>query len=167
MSQISLPTLSPKARLASILLAVFVLGCSPRIDNEGHIAAEARLKELHAGTSTKMDVMNALGSPSTRSSFGQEEWYYISMRKETIAFLEPDIEKQDVVRFTFDSDGLVTAIDTFDKKDGRQVAIEDDRTPTAGHRLGFLEQVFGNIGRFNKSGDDTGPRTYGPTTRPR
>lgn len=112
-------------------------------------------------------MLNALGSPSTRSSFGQEEWYYISIRKETVAFLESDIEKQDVVRFTFDDGGVVTAIDKFDKKDGRQVAIEDDRTPTAGHKLGFIEQVFGNIGRFNKGADDTGPRTYGPTTRPR
>lgn len=156
-------TLSRLLALASVLLAV--AACSPRVDNRGNVAVESRIGEIKPNQSNKNDVLNALGSPSITSSFGPEEWYYINIRKETIAFLDSDIEKQDVVQISFDESGMVTAVDKFDKKDTKKVAIADDRTPTAGHKLGFIEQVFGNIGRFNK-GADTGPRTYGPTSRP-
>ncbi|MFO1242770.1 MAG: outer membrane protein assembly factor BamE [Rickettsiales bacterium] len=156
-------TLSSLLALASVLLLVGA--CSPRVDNRGHVAAESRIGEIKPNQSNKNDVLNALGSPSTTSSFGDEEWYYISMRKETVAFLDSDIDKQDVIRITFDQDGMVKSVDHFGKKDSKQIAIDDERTPTAGHKLSFLEQLFGNIGRFNKSGD-SGPRTYGPTSRP-
>lgn len=156
-------TLGGLLTLASVLLAASA--CSPRIDNRGNVAVESRLGEIKPNISNKNDVLNALGSPSTTSSFGPEEWYYINIRKETVAFFDSDIEKQDVVQITFDEEGMVTAVDKFDKDKTQKVAISEDRTPTAGHKLGFLEQVFGNIGRFNK-GSDTGPRTYGSQNRP-
>jgi hypothetical protein len=34
-------------------------------------------------------------------------------------------------------------------EDAQQVALNSNETPTAGKELGFFEQLFGNVGRFN------------------
>jgi hypothetical protein len=46
----------------------------------------------------------------------------------------------------------------------RTVAMNDRQTPTAGHKLGFFEQLFGNIGRFTGKKDEKKTDGSGPGT---
>ena len=94
-------------------------------------------------------------TPSSVSSFGDETWYYISARKEATAFLKPEIVEQNVVRLTFDANGTVSNVETFDKANAAEFDVAKRTTPTEGHQLGFFEQLMGNVGRFNKSGDNS------------
>ena len=66
----------------------------------------------------------------------------------------------------------VRSVDHKDLKDGRDIEPAPGATPAPGRELTFLEQVLGNIGRFNKGGGsgsgggDTGtqegPKPYDP-----
>jgi hypothetical protein len=40
-------------------------------------------------------------------------------------------------------------MNTLTMDDARQIEMVDRRTPTAGNELGFLRQIFGNLGRFD------------------
>ncbi len=110
------------------------------------------------------DVLRRFGSPSTRSAFGPETWYYIQSRKEAVAFLKPETTEQQVIAITFDNSGLVETFKDYSLKDREQVAMIDETTQTEGHSIGFLEQVLGNVGRFNNTGGrEINPR--GPAGR--
>lgn len=146
-------------RYALVLGTVFmgVLGgCAPVVDQRGHVVEKGTYEKLQAGQSTKDDVLTLLGSPSTVATFDNETWYYISQRAETVAFREPQVRAQQVVAISFESTGTVKAINNYSLKDGKAVAMVDRKTPTAGKELGYIDQFFGNLGKFGKAGSKEG-----------
>jgi outer membrane protein assembly factor BamE (lipoprotein component of BamABCDE complex) len=129
--------------------------CSPKIDNRGYVKNVEWKDQIVIGQTTKDDILQNFGSPSSQSSFGDESWYYITAHKETMAFFKPEITEQNVVRLTFDANGVVTNLETFDKSNAQEFDVAKRITPTEGHSLGFFEQILGNVGRFNKGGSDS------------
>ncbi len=144
-----------KKQLIVVAVALALAACSPKVDTRGYVRQDEWKGQVTPGTSTKDDVLARFGSPSSRSSFGSETWYYISARKETVAFLRPEVAEQDVTRVEFDANGVVTKVESYDKSSGKDVDMVSRTTPTEGHSLGFLEQILGNIGRFNSGSKDT------------
>jgi outer membrane protein assembly factor BamE (lipoprotein component of BamABCDE complex) len=123
--------------------------CAPQIDARGHVDPADAAKQIHQGSS-KEEVMQALGSPSSTSDFGEETWYYISGKQEREAFFAPKIIDQHVTRIVFAADGTVARMENFKQSDGKKIEIVEKETPTEGHKLGVIEQILGNVGRFNK-----------------
>lgn len=148
------------ARGVLLAAALCLASCSPIVDQRGHVAAPDWKEHIIPGSTTKNDVATMLGSPSSTSSFGNEVWYYISTKKETTAFLKPEITQQNVIRIEFSADDTVAAVEEFDKEKSREdFAFVERTTPTEGHSLGILEQLLGNIGRFNAPGGSTAGST--------
>lgn len=112
----------------------------------------AAFDRIIPGTSTNKDVLELLGSPSSYSSFGEETWYYISTRREYLAFLKPEVIDQGAVAVTFDPNGTVTAVKQFTKEDQGDIAVSTDKTPTEGNSITIWQQLLGNLGRFNTAG---------------
>lgn len=139
-----------------LLTACTLLSCSPNVEMRGALKDPDWKEQIKPGQSTQADVIQTLGSPSARSTFGPETWYYISTRRESFAFLKPEVAEQDVTRITFETDGTVKTVDVFDKSTARDVEVSSRITPTEGHQMTFMEQVLGNLGRFN-SPAGTGP----------
>lgn len=135
------------------LLLLGIAACAPRQDYRGTAIDEDKLKLVEVGTSTEAQVGALLGSPSTISTFPDwgTTYYYISSETETIAFLAPELIDQQVLAISFDKDSKVKEIKRYGLKDGKQIAFVDRETPTRGKELTFLEQLFGNLGRFNSS----------------
>jgi outer membrane protein assembly factor BamE (lipoprotein component of BamABCDE complex) len=142
--------------LVVIMIASVLASCSPMVDARGHTTNLIDLKQVIPGQSRREDVSAVLGSPSTTSSYGDEIWYYVSMKKERLAMLEPEVAKQRVVAITFDEAGAVSTIEEFGKKDGKSVDFVSKQTPTEGQKLTVIDQLLGNIGRFNSPGRTPG-----------
>jgi len=132
----------------AVLLAGSLLACTPRVDVRGNVPDPERLAEIVPGEIAKEEVAEILGSPSSVATFGQETWYYVSQRTETLAFFEPEIKERKVVILRFDKEGLVSEVRTLTADDGQTVNPIERRTPTAGNELDFIDQLLGNIGRF-------------------
>lgn len=154
--------------LNKLLLTCLILltACEPQVATRGHIDATKKLAELPKDGAYKQDVLRLLGTPSTRSSFGDETWYYISAKRESVAFFKPETTEQNVVAITFDANGKVSAVKNFDKKDGENVAVVEKTTPTEGQEYGFWEQMLGNIGRFNNAGKSSTAGSVGGVPSP-
>ena len=136
----------PICLLASIFVAA---ACSPVVETRGHVRDDEAVANVKPGMGRE-EVLQLLGSPSSVASFGTETWYYMYARKEHIGFMKPKIVEQQVTQIEFDSGGTVTAVKGYDEKAGRKIAMNSRTTPTEGHSMGVLEQVLGNVGRFNK-----------------
>lgn len=145
--------MSIRVAAIAVLMLLGVAACAPRQDFRGITIEEDKLALVNVGQTTEPQVNALLGSPSTISTF--PDWgtvyYYISSQTDTVAFLTPELIDQQVLAIAFDKENRVKEIKRYGLKDGKQVAFVDRETPTRGKELTFLEQLFGNLGRFNST----------------
>lgn len=127
-------------------------GCAPRLDTHGNIPDPDRLAAVTRGVHTRADVQQVLGSPSSVALFDGETWYYIGNRTETTAFLAPDVLERQVVAVHFNRAGVVDSIETLGLEQGQDVNLVERETPTSGNELTFIQQIVGNVGRFEGEG---------------
>lgn len=132
-----------------VVMAGLLLSCAPRIQNRGNDVDIDNLVEIVPGTTNKSRVNALLGAPSTTSDFGQDTWIYISAKTKTVAFFQEELVTQKVIYIAFDSNGVVGSIGKLSEKDGKKIEIVNRETPTAGQRVTLIQQLIGNIGRFN------------------
>lgn len=149
------------------VFALLIAGCAAQQDDSGYMRTNAEFGKIIIGTTTNKDVLELLGSPSSYSTFGDETWYYISARKESMAFFKPEIIDQGAVAIVFDKQGIVRSMHQFTDKDQKDVAISTDKTPTEGNRITLWQQLLGNLGRFNgEGGGMPGSHSNGGTVNP-
>lgn len=131
-------------------LLLHMVGCSPVIHHQGKLTEEVSLKEIIRGRHTREDVERILGSPSTLATFNDKTWYYISKTTESEAFFTPDVIDQKTIAITFDDAGYVKEIGERKLADAQDVEFVERVTPTTGHSMTFLQQIFGNFGRMTR-----------------
>lgn len=141
--------------LAGALLAPLLValpGCDPNFNQRGFAPTPGSVEKLEVGTQSREDVIRLVGSPSAVSTFNPNIWYYISETQESFAFLKSVISEQKVIQVTFNDSGRVQAIKNYDLKDAENIAMVQRITPTSGKELTVLEQILGNVGKFNPAG---------------
>jgi outer membrane protein assembly factor BamE (lipoprotein component of BamABCDE complex) len=150
---------------ASISGAAAIAGCSPSVEQRGNLPNPDKLSEIHAGSTTKDEVTKILGTPSSVSVFNNDKtWYYISRRTAQTAFFDPDVLDQQVYIVNFNDQGVVKAVDHRVLEDGKEITPVARATPAPGRELSFLEQLIGNLGKFNSAGGGGGGGgTNGPS----
>ena len=136
--------------------ALALTDCNPNVQTRGHVKDANWEEAMQPGTTTREDVLASFGSPSTRSSFGPEVWYYITTRRENFAFFKPEIADQDVLAVTFSQSGTVEAVQHVGKEGLKDIEYSSRETPTEGQEYGLAEQFIGNLGRFNSPGGAAG-----------
>lgn len=139
---------------AMLLLGAALCGCdgarylnyAPQV--RGNRVEADKLAELVVGTSTRGDVQALLGSPTTKAVFDDSTWLYLSeVTRPRIAATLRVLEQQ-VVAITFDAKGVVTEIQRKTDEDAIQVGMASGATKSPGTEATFMQQLFGNIGRF-------------------
>ena len=132
--------------------AAALANCSLTVEQRGNLPKPEKLSEIHAGSTTKDEVTKLLGTPSSVSVFDNDKsWYYISRQTSQIAFFDPNVLDQQVYIVRFDNQGVVTAVDHKELQDGKEITPVARATPAPGRELSFLEQLIGNLGKFNSS----------------
>lgn len=149
--------------IAAILIAAGLIGCAPDVERRGDLPEKTDLAQIHPGTTTRADVVKLLGSPSSTGIFDQDSWYYISKETRQISFFDPKILDQQVYVISFDGNGVVKSVEHKTLQDARNVPMAPGATPAPGRELTFMEQLVGNLGRFN-SGGGGGGETSGAET---
>jgi outer membrane protein assembly factor BamE (lipoprotein component of BamABCDE complex) len=115
------------------------------------------LKELVPGTSTKADVTAVIGSPTARATFDDNTWLYISELTQQRIGRVPGELQQNVVIAKFNDKGVLESIGKRDKEDALPVNVIARTTPSPGTEASFMQQLLGNIGRFNPAGTGARP----------
>jgi outer membrane protein assembly factor BamE (lipoprotein component of BamABCDE complex) len=147
--------------LAGCALPIVLAGCTPIVANRGNMLDEDRISQVKAGSSSKNDVFEALGSPSIVSTFDDNTWYYVGQRTEREAFFRPVITDRKLIAVQFDDTDHVKSLDRVGLEEAVDVEPLEETTPAVGREITFMEQLIGNIGRPSskkkkKSDDDSG-----------
>src|SRR5215467_10573764 len=152
-------------RLFLLFSATAVVSCAPAVEQRGNLPNPDKLAEIRAGSTTKDEVAKILGTPSSVSVFNNDKsWYYISRRTAQTAFFDPAVLDQQVYIVKFDDQGVVKTLDHKVLEDGKEITPVARATPAPGRELSFLEQLIGNLGKFN--GGSEGGSSGGGGGRP-
>ncbi len=140
------------SRLFPVLGVVAVLAaCEPTIQQHGQLVDPAALAHVRPGITSREEVQRLLGSPSAVGTFDGRRWYYITQTVEKRSFYDKKLADQRVYEIVFDDRGIVQRIDEKNLQQARAIRPVDDKTPTFGNELSLLQQLLGNIGRFNRN----------------
>ena len=141
--------------LTSCLLLSSCAWLMPAPQLRGNRVDPDSIKELTPGTSTKADVTAVIGSPTARDTFDDNTWLYISeLTQQRIGRTLGEIQ-QNVVVLNFDDKGVLKSIDRLNQADGLPVSVIARTTASPGTEASFMQQLLGNIGRFNPTGAGT------------
>jgi outer membrane protein assembly factor BamE (lipoprotein component of BamABCDE complex) len=144
------------AALVAAGLALALGACEQTVQVRGNMPLEEDLAQINPGVHSRNDVARLLGSPSAISTFQDSKWYYIGQKTSDFAFFAPEVLERKVVVVSFDNTGNVAQTETLTLADSQDIDPIDRKTPTEGKELTFLQQIFGNLGRFSGSvGGDT------------
>ena len=148
------PTARVSARFAAaILLASTLAGCmGGETFQRGYIVDEQALATVKKGMSAEQ-VLNTLGTPSTVSTVGNKNWYYISQKSQrTLQFLGESVVDQQVTAVYFDNGLRVERVALYGLQDGKVFDFISRTTPSGGEESSFLGQILKGTNKFNPFG---------------
>ncbi|MGM0421728.1 MAG: outer membrane protein assembly factor BamE [Pseudomonadota bacterium] len=141
----------PAKRLITVfILAIMLGGCTAAVHTRGNLVPDSKLERIQPNVSTQYDVSSILGPPTVVAPFEQEKtWYYAGHQTETMGVFKHEVVESRLVQVDFDDTGVVSNIAELDPEDARDIDFSHRKTDTAGKEFTFLQQLVGNLGRFN------------------
>jgi outer membrane protein assembly factor BamE (lipoprotein component of BamABCDE complex) len=152
MHQLPMSTTLRRVLLVSCLLLGSCGWLMPPPQLRGNKVDPESMKELTPGISTKADVSAIIGSPTARDTFDDNTWLYISeLTQPRIGRTLGELQ-QNVTVLNFDDKGVLKSINRLDKGDALPVSVIARTTASPGTEASFMQQLLGNVGRFNPLG---------------
>ena len=98
-------------------------------------------------------VLQTLGTPSTVSTVGNKNWYYISQTsRRTLQFMGEQVVDQRVTAVYFDKSLKVERVALYGLQDGKVFDFISRTTPAGGEEQSFVGQILKGTTRFNPFG---------------
>jgi outer membrane protein assembly factor BamE (lipoprotein component of BamABCDE complex) len=136
-------------RGAAIGLALLaVAGCSEIVRNHGYAPTDDELAQIEVGRSSRAGVADAIGRPSSMGLMEDSGWFYVKSRYRERYWRGAEEFDREVVAISFDDDGRVSNIERFGLEDGQVVTLSRRVTDTNIRGVGFIRQLFRNLGNF-------------------
>jgi len=133
-------------------LGLALSACAGIRDHKGFILDPTLAEGIQVGVDNKDSVTRSLGRPTFTGQFDPNEWYYVSRDTTQLAFRDPRITDQTILRVQFDQAGNVIAVNRTGKELIASVDPSGDKTPTLGRQRSFFDELFGNIGSISQPG---------------
>lgn len=138
-----------KHTIALLATAAILSACAPTANVRGNMVPDHILATVQPGVDNAAAVMSKIGSPTARDPFDPSVWYYIGQRTEKKGILDPKVVEERVLVAKFSPEGTLESIT--EREGGRnEVPISQEKTPTSGNEVTFMQQLLGNLGKFNK-----------------
>lgn len=131
-----------------IFVALASSACTPTIATRGNIVEDFRMAEITPGVSSRTNVLKSLGSPTTRAPFDDNVWYYIGQKTEKKGIFDPKVVDEKIVVVAFNEEGNVEVMEEIDAE-RMDIPRVRRKTETGGNDVTVLEQLLGNVGKFN------------------
>lgn len=144
--------MAKRSFVAIIGLGLTLTACAGIREHRGFVIDPTLAEGIQAGVDNKESVSRTLGRPTFTGQFDPNDWYYISRNTTQLAFRDPKVSKQTVLRVQFDQAGNVTSVQQTGKELIASVDPSGDKTPTLGRQRSFFDELFGNIGTISQPG---------------
>ena len=144
-----------------IILSFVVANCSfkPVVKHHGVPFLEKKQTKLVVNKSNKNDIVNILGTPSTKSKFNNDLWIYIE-RKQTQSKLKNlgkmKVFKNDILVLEIDNYGILKKKEFYNIDDMENIKISEATTKNSYKRNSFIYNFMSSMRQ--KMNDPLGQR---------
>ena len=116
------------------------------VENHGQIYEKnTNFKDLQVGKTTKNEIVELLGSPSTTSNFDNEQsWIYISSEFKKFVFLDGSNTDQKILILSFNQNTLKNK-ELLSKNDINNIEYEETLTDSRGKKVNWIKDFFSNL----------------------
>jgi outer membrane protein assembly factor BamE (lipoprotein component of BamABCDE complex) len=132
---------------ASLWAGFMLVGCAETLDTHGTVVPPSALAKIVPGQTTQAEVQQILGTPSATGTLNEARWYYVTSVVGKKAFNPHNLKSRRVLVLDFDpSSTVVKSLTQRTEADGKYIDPNRAATSTEGQTMGFVEQMFGNLG---------------------
>jgi outer membrane protein assembly factor BamE (lipoprotein component of BamABCDE complex) len=132
----------------SAVAIITLAACTPHTQTRGNYLFAEDVSQIQPITSTKIDVLNLLGTPTAKAEVDDNTWYYGGLKTEKKGFLDEKVISRQTVKVVFDENQFVQSVTNVDGEP-LDVPLASRVTPTSGNEVTAIQQILGNIGKFN------------------
>ena len=137
-------------KIVLLLIFLFVVNCkfNKIVDSHGSHYLEKKQKELKINFTNKNDIIDLLGSPSTKSKFDNDLWIYIERKKTRTTMLKLGKKKiyvNNVLLLEIDNKGLLAKKEFFDINDMNQINFIKDETEITYSKRSFVYDFLSSM----------------------
>ena len=129
------------------LLIYVIYSCSPVNKQHGYLIddiliSSEKMSGFKVNNTTKDEVYNAMGSPSIEISDIDNTWIYLLSLKEKNVFEEDALIFQNIYRFVFDKDEVLTEMVILTEDNYNKIAFSTDKTTIRRDAYGITDQLY-------------------------
>ena len=133
-----------------ILILLFITSCSTNkvVTNHGSHLIIEKSKKLIVNESNKNDIMNALGPPSSKSTFDENIWIYIERRKESTSIFtlgKRKLKKNNVLIVKLDNYGILKEKNIYDLNNYNDLKFSQTLTTQGYEKNSYVYNVLTSL----------------------
>jgi len=134
-------------KILIFFIFLFTLNCSTNkvSKNHGFKSLETKFEKIVINQTNKNDIIDLIGSPSTKSDFNKNKWFYIERRKTNQSLLklgQKKIEKNNILMVEFSNRGILKNKKIFDMDDMNEIKYVKSLTQKEFKQNNFLYNIF-------------------------
>lgn len=134
-----------------VLVCLFLVLCSGCVSKDvycGHELNSSSVAKLKANKTTKQEVLEILGNPSCSSTFDDNVWYYIHVKRVGVTPFKKGISLHKVLQLNFKNNILVAIKMIEGSKDAYN--FSQNKTYVHGDDISTFKDFIDNLGKYNQ-----------------
>ena len=137
-------------KILILFIFLFTLNCSTNkvSKNHGFKSLETKFEKIVINQTNKNDIIDLIGSPSTKSDFNKNKWFYIESRKTNQSLFklgQKKIEKNNILMVEFNNRGILKNKKIFDLDDMNEIKYVKSLTHKEFKQNNFLYNIFTSV----------------------
>ncbi|WP_110804141.1 outer membrane protein assembly factor BamE [Rhodobacter viridis] len=137
------------ARFVTVAAVLFVAGCTAIYQNHGYVPTEDDLAKIEVGKSSREEVTDVIGRPSSMGVLQGSGWFYVGSRWKYYGARAPQEIDRQVVAITFNDKGVVENVERFGLERGEVVVLSRRVTKSNIKGIGLIRELLGSFGRLS------------------
>lgn len=125
-----------------------ISACTPTYNVRGNLIQDYQIADIKAGKDTRSDILKKLGSPTTKAPFNEDIWYYMGQEMSKKGIFDPEVVAERIIVVAFNEEGIVQRMEEV-KGNRMDIPYQERKTPTTGNEYTIMQQLVGNLGKFN------------------
>jgi len=136
----------------AIFLSLFLQSCASKHIIGQHVDS-SDISIIKEKKYNKDQVAELLAAPSFISEKNPDIWYYISRNMKTYPLSKPRVEKQQIVKLTFNKKGKLQDLEVIEGTSESQFVFDSSITSSQGTQESMLQHWINNFAKFGKKQD--------------
>ncbi len=129
------------------LLIYALYSCSPVNKQHGYLIddiliSSEKISNFKVNNTTKNEIYSVMGSPSIEISDVDNIWIYLLSLKEKNIFEDDSLMFQNIYRFVFDKDEVLTEMAILTEESFNKIAFSTDKTTIRRDAYGITDQLY-------------------------